>query len=156
MTKVKAKGKEKGRSVYIRAGHNYITLKPGETAYLIGEGGQWPREFIETMENREKTAYEKGRQDGQNALVNKAINMRPRTMEETLQECLTMLRQHHAKDQNQVVAIILNEMEKDRVSRVKAIQEDIARAQELLGHAEAINQGFNNIRKGGFEALNFR
>lgn len=146
----------KARRVTIPAGKDYIMFSATDTVYVVGPDGKWPDSIYNLMQKQQETAYEKGLNDGADLAKGQAVNQRSRTMEETLQEVLTMIRQHHGNDQNQIVAVVLNELGKDRQNRVKAIQEDIARATELLGHAEACNNGFNTIRNGGFEALNFR
>jgi len=150
------KASTKSRRVTIPAGKQYIVFDKGATVHLVDTDGVWPESIRKEFSEREEKAYIQGIKDGKNEQASTVVNARPRTMEETLQACLTMIRQHHGNDQNQITAVILNELGKDRENRVKAIREDIARAQELLGHAEACNNGFQEIRNGGFEKLNFR
>jgi hypothetical protein len=85
-----------------------------------------------------------------------ARNTRPLTPEEFLQNLLPTLRGFHAKDQNQILAVVLDEMNKDRERRLKELQAQLANTQELIGFCEESQRGLQLVRQGGFEQLNFR
>jgi hypothetical protein len=146
----------KGRSVYIGAGLDYLTFKPGETIYVVGSDGVWPDDLNNTMQRREETAYERGVEDGKAIAEGMARNTRPLTPEEFLQNLLPTLRGFHAKDQNQILAVVLDEMNKDRERRLKELQAQLANTQELIGFCEESQRGLQLVRQGGFEQLNFR
>jgi hypothetical protein len=146
----------KGRSVYIGAGLDYLTFKPGETIYVVGSDGVWPDDLNNTMQSREETAYDKGVADGKAIAEGMARNTRPLTAEEFLQNLLPTLRSFHAKDQNQIIAVILDEMSKDRERRLKELREQLDNTQELIALCEDSQRGLSLVRQGGFEQLNFR
>lgn len=151
----------KARRVNIPAGKKFLTFNPGDSVYIIeGDGTVYPQALRETFEKREGQAYEKGLQEGA-ALVEKRMeeqsrNCRMRTPEETLRDVLAMIRGHHAKDQNQILAVIMDEMGKGLADRIKGIVGTIEQQQDLLKEAELAFAGFHNVRNGGFEKLNFR
>lgn len=143
---------KKARRVNIPAGQNYITVKPGEVVYLVEPDGVYPSHLQEIIDKREQTAYEKGLQEGSES---KDRNMRQYTLEEALQHILATMRQYSAKDQNQIVAVVMSEMNKAYQARIKALAADIAHHQGLLDETEKVAAGFEAIKNGGFEKLNF-
>jgi hypothetical protein len=142
---------KKARRVLVPAGHDYLIVKPGETFYLIEPDGKLPQHLQEAVDKREQTAYEKGIKDGQ---VMQERNMRSFTLEETISMVLQMMRQHDAKGQNQVLAVVMCEMGKAYDARMKALAEDMSRLQELHSETEKAFAGFHHIRNGAFEKMN--
>lgn len=146
----------KGRSVYIGAGLDYLTFKPGETIYVVGSDGVWPDDLDNTIRKREETAYEKGVDDGKAIADGMSRNTRPMNPEEFLQSILPTIRGFHVKDQNQIVAVVLDEMSKDRERRLKELRAQLDNTQELIALCEDSQRGLQLVRQGGFEQLNFR
>lgn len=143
----------KARRVSIPAGHDYLIVKPGETFYLIEPDGKLPQHLQEVVDKREQTAYERGITDGVNMQERKSVQF---NVEEALQHILRVMRQYDAKDQNQILAVIMDEMGKAYAARIKTIVETIEHHQGLLGATEQAFAGFHHVRNGGFEKLNFR
>lgn len=84
------------------------------------------------------------------------MNQRQPTPEEFLQKVLQGLRGYHAKDQNQILAVLLDETSKDRERRLKELRQQLDNTQELISLCEESQQGLQLVREGGFEKLNFR
>jgi len=155
MKKDQNQPRKRARQVTIPAGQMYITFKPGETVYLVTDG-KLPDEINNAMERREEAAYDRGVNDGKAIADGMARNCRQETPEEFLQRLLPQLRGYHAKDQNQIVAVILDEMGKDRERRLKELRAQLDNTQELIALCEESQQGLQLVREGGFEKLNFR
>lgn len=85
-----------------------------------------------------------------------AVNCRQMTKDEALEKMLAMLREFNGQDQNQIVAIILNEMTQDREKRIEDLEKERAHVEDLLEKVKANYEGFQNVRGHGFEKLNFR
>lgn len=143
----------KARRVSIPAGHDYLIVKPGETFYLIEPDGKLPQHLQETVDKREQVAYERGVTDGAQM---QERDSRQFTVEEALQHILRVVRQYDAKDQNQILAVMMDEMRKSYEDRMKSLAETIAHHQGLLNATEQAFAGFIHVRNGGFEKLNFR
>lgn len=156
MVKNQQQARKRARQVTIPAGKEYLLLTPGEKVYVIEADGRWPDDLDNMMRRREETAYERGVEDGKAIAEGMARNTRPLTPEEFLQNLLPTLRGFHAKDQNQILAVVLDEMSKDRERRLKELQAQLANTQELIGFCEESQQGLQLVREGGFEKLNFR
>lgn len=156
MVKNQQQARKRARQVTIPAGKEYLLLTPGEKVYVIEADGRWPDELDNMMRGREETAYEKGVDDGKAIADGMSRNTRPMNPEEFLQSILPTIRGFHVKDQNQIAAVILDEMSKDRERRLKELQAQLANTQELIGLCEESQRGLQLVRQGGFEQLNFR
>jgi hypothetical protein len=144
------------RRVTIPAYKDYLILSPGETAYVVGRDGVWPDAISNVISKREEDAYEKGVNDGKAISEGMSRNTRPLNPEEFLQSILPTIRGFHVKDQNQIVAVILDEMSKDRERRLKELRAQLDNTQELIALCEDSQRGLQLVRQGGFEQLNFR
>lgn len=142
----------KARRVSIPAGHDYLIVKPGETFYLIEPDGKLPQHLQEAVDKLNQTAYERGVTDGAQM---QERNSRQFTVEEALQHILRVMRQYDAKDQNQILAVIMQEMRKGYEERMKTLAETISHHQGLLDATEKAFAGFVQVRNGGLEKLNF-
>ncbi len=147
---------KKARRVTIPAGKEYLLLTPGEKVYVIGTDGQWPDDLNNTMQRREEKAYDRGVDDGKAIAEGMTRNTRPETPEEFLQRILPTLHVFHAKDQNQIAAVILDELNKARVKRLEDLKAQLDNTRELIAMCEESQQGLQLVREGGFEKLNFR
>jgi len=148
--------RKRARQVTIPAGKEYLLLTPGEKVYVIGTDGRWPDDLNNTMERREEKAYDRGVEDGKAIAEGMTRNTRQPTPEEFLQNLLPTLHSFHAKDQNQIAAVILDELSKARAKRLQDLEAQLANTRELIALCEESQQGLQLVREGGFEKLNFR
>jgi len=144
------------RRVTIPAYKDYLILSPGETGYVVGRDGVWPDAISNVISKREEDAYEKGVNDGKAIADGMARNTRPLTPEEFLQKLLPTLHDFHAKDQNQIAAVILDELNKARVKRLNDLRAQLDNTRELIALCEESMTGLQLVREGVFEKLNFR
>jgi hypothetical protein len=140
------------RRVTIPAGKSYVLIDPKETVYLVLKDGSYSH-GLQALINKERAeAFE----HGQKSPVMQAMNARKATKEETLQNVLKQVREHHGMDQNEIIAVLLNQLMQDRGKRIKSLEDDQTRINELLGQAQDCFLGFQEVRKGGFDKLGFR
>lgn len=140
------------RRVTIPAGKEYVVIDPKETVYLVLKDGSYSHS-LQALINREKAvAFE----EGQKSPIMQSVNARNPTKEETLQSILKQVRSHHGMDQNEIVAVLLNCLRQDREKRIASLNDDKQKIEQLLGQANECNEGFNNVRTGGFDKLGFR
>jgi hypothetical protein len=156
MVKNQNQPRKRARQVTIPAGKEYLLLTPGEKVYVIEADGRWPDDLDNMMRRREETAYEKGINDGKAIAEGQARNVRQLTPEEFLQHFLPTLHSYHAKDQNQIAAVILDELTKARAKRLHDLEVQLANTRELIALCEDSQKGLQLVRDGGFEKLNFR
>lgn len=156
MEKNKNQRNKRARQVTIPAGREYLLLNPGEKVFVVEADGRWPDDLDYIMRNREETAYKRGLNDGKSIAEGLTRDCRQETPEEFLQRLLPQLRNYHAKDQNQIVAVILDEISKDRERRLKELRAQLDNTQELIALCEESQQGLQLVREGVFEKLNFR
>lgn len=145
---------KRARQVTIPAGKLYITFNPGETIYVPGKEGM-PATLNEYIRQKQEKAFEEGRAHQANLQL-QAQNVRQLTPEEFLQHFLPTLHNYHAKDQNQIAAVILDELTKSREKRLKDLEAQLANTRELIALCEESQQGLQLVREGVFEKLNFR
>jgi hypothetical protein len=146
---------KRSRQVTIPAGKLYIVFNPGETVYLT-EGKNMPATLHEYVRQKQEQAFEEGKQFRENELNRLARNTRQQTPEEFLQSILPTIHNYHAKDQNQIAAVILDELTKARERRLGELQQQLDNVKELIGLCEDSQKGLQLVREGGFEKLNFR
>jgi hypothetical protein len=156
MVKNQQLARKRARQVTIPAGKEYLLLNPGEHVYVIGTDGKWPDDLNNTMERREETAYDRGVDDGKAIAEGMTRNTRQQNPEEFLQSILPTLHSFHAKDQNQIAAVILDELNKARVKRLSDLEAQLSNTRELIANLEESQYGLELVREGGFEKLNFR
>lgn len=156
MVKNQQEARKRARQVTIPAGKEYLLLTPGERAYVIEADGRWPDDLNNMLRKREETAYDRGVEDGKAIAEGMTRNTGQQSPEQFLQSLLPMLHGYHVKDQNQIVAVILDELNKARVKRLNDLQAQLANTQELIGFCEESQRGLQLVRQGGFEQLNFR
>lgn len=156
MVKKTTEARKRARQVTIPAGKEYLLLTPGEKVYVIEADGRWPDDLDNMMRHREETAYERGVDDGKAIAEGMTRNSRQPTPEEFLQNLLPTLHSFHAKDQNQIAAVILDELSKARAKRLDDLKAQLDNTRELIALCEDSQQGLQLVREGGFEKLNFR
>lgn len=156
MTTEKNKPSKRARQVTIPAGKLFITFNPGDTVYVQDASGLWPDAFKKLIDKREEAAYFRGATDEKRMQEQMAKNGRPQTPEEFLQSLLPTLHNFHVKDQNQIAAVILDELNKARVKRLNELEIQLNNTRELIALCEDSQKGLQLVREGGFEKLNFR
>lgn len=156
MVKNQQQARKRARQVTIPAGKEYLLVNPGEKVYVIGKDGCWPDDLNNTLNRREETAYERGVDDGKAIAEGMTRNTRQPTPEEFLQGLLPTLHSFHAKDQNQIAAVILDELGKAREKRLAELNAQLNNTRELIKLCEDSQNGLQLVREGGFEKLNFR
>jgi hypothetical protein len=156
MVKNQQQPRKRARKVTIPAGKEYLLLTPGENVYVIGADGRWPDDLDSIMCRREETAYERGVNDGKAITDGITRHTRQPTPEEFLQKLLPTLHSFHAKDQNQIAAVILDELNKAREKRLADLKSQLDNTRELIALCEESQTGLQLVREGGFEKLNFR
>lgn len=156
MVKNQTTARKRARQVTIPAGKEYLLLNPGERVYVMGADGRWPDDIYNTMQKQQESAYERGVEDGKAIAEGMTRNRRQQTPEEFLQSILPTLHNFHAKDQNQIAAVILDELTKARERRLGELQQQLDNVKELIGLCEDSQKGLQLVREGGFEKLNFR
>lgn len=149
------KPSKRARQVTIPAGKLYITFNPGETVYVRGREDM-PATLHEYIRQKQEKAFEEGKAHQANLVELQARNCRPQTPEEFLQSILPALHNFHAKDQNQIAAVILDELSKARAKRLDELKAQLDNTRELIAFCEESQQGLQLVREGVFEKLNFR
>lgn len=85
-----------------------------------------------------------------------ATAIRSMTPEETFRAIIGQIRSHGTPQQNEIVANLLFELQKDRDTAVNSVETEMALLKNKAFDVNHEAQGFEAIRKGGFEKLAFQ
>lgn len=152
----------KPRRVTIPSGHDYALFAEGQKVYVITADGTMPDELAKKIDFYKKQSYELGYKKALDYMEmeekkNKANSeARMETPEEILQKLLPAISAQHQNDQNHIVAILLNKLAKQKERNMDNLQKQYDHVEECLSLAKSNYDGFNKIRNGGFDDLNFR
>lgn len=124
--------------------------------FSIDADGERSRGLEELLRQARDEAYENGINDAKKPCFSDKQLSPPRSLSVRMQAAINDLRELSKNEQNQYIAILVNELKQTRAKRAEDLNKHIKNLAEDVIEAEKQIEALDNILNGGFEKIQIR